>query len=97
VLPALLIAIAMEWLAFGSLETVPIDVGYAEGTSEWIKLLGWPGLIVHYPALILYDWIAPHFPFLVATYVIGCLDCLAIIFLIFLSWSIIRRRFISKL
>jgi len=84
-------AIAMEVLAFLSLETVPIDVGYAKGTPEWLKLLGWPGIIIHFPGLILAEWLEGHFPRVIALYLIGYLDCLIIIFPMFFLWRIARR------
>jgi hypothetical protein len=90
-LTALLVAVAMEVLAFQSLETVPLDIDYPPGTSDWVKLLEWPGIIIHYPALFLYDWIEPLFPWKLALFVLGYLDALIVISVIVFLWRVGRR------
>jgi hypothetical protein len=95
---ALLGAVAVEFLAFASLETVPFDIGYPPGTSEWAILLGWPGLIIHAPALLLGNWIGSiyrRFPSRLSLFVLGYLDSLVVVAVIVFLWRI-GRRFISS-
>lgn len=96
VFPVFLAAVAMEILAFKSLETVPLDIGYPPGTSAWVRFLGWPGIIIHYPALVLDDWIEPLFPLKPALFVFGYLDCVIVISLIVFSWRAGRRVISSQ-
>jgi hypothetical protein len=95
---ALLAAVATEFLAFASLETVPLDIGYPSETSEWPILLGLPGLIIHAPALMLGSWIGPVyplFPWRLSLFVLGYLDSLAVVAIILFLWRV-GCRFISS-
>jgi hypothetical protein len=83
----LLVAPAVEFLAFKSLETVPLDVGYPAGTRQWIKNLGWPGVIIHYPALRFFTGTEPAF----AYFVVGYIDALVGIVAGILLWRLARR------
>jgi hypothetical protein len=95
VLTVLLAALLMEILAFQSLATVPLDIGYPPGTSEWIKLLGWPGIIIYYPALVLDNWLEPLVPLILSLCVLGYLDSLILIALVIFLWRL-GRRVISR-
>lgn len=87
----LVAAIAVEFLAFESLNTVPIDIGYPPGTSKWVILLGWPGLIIHYPALVLDNWLEPLFPLRLTLCVLGYLDSLIVVTAVVFLWHLSRR------
>jgi hypothetical protein len=87
VFTVLLVAVAVEVLAFKSLETVPLDVGYPPGTSQWIKILGWPGLIIHYPAFMFFTGTEPMFAYFVVGYIDAFVAIAAVIFL----WRLTRR------
>jgi hypothetical protein len=78
----------MEALAFQSLSTVPVDMGCPPGTSEWIKLLGWPVIIIHYPALILNVWSELLLPWKPALCVVGYVDSLIVISVIVFLWRV---------
>lgn len=52
---SLSIAIALlllELIAYLGLESVPLDIGYPDGTSLWRIAFGAVGLCVHYPILL---------------------------------------------
>jgi hypothetical protein len=83
----LLAAVGVEILAFKSLETVPLDVGYAPGTSQWIKSLGWPGIIIHYPA----SWFFTGTETMFAYFVVGYIDALVVIVAVIFLWRLARR------
>jgi hypothetical protein len=71
--------------------TVPIDIGYPPGTSQSVKLLGWLGIIIHSPPLILNDWIEPLFPRTPALCVFGYLDSFIVISVLVFLWRVARR------
>jgi len=99
VLTVLLAGLALEVLAFKSLETVPLDIGYPPGTSEWAIFLGWPGLIIHYPALMLEDWLGsiyPLFPWMLVLCMLGYLDSLIVVAAVVFLYRNARRVISSQ-
>jgi hypothetical protein len=86
ILTVLLTSVLLEALASESLKTVPLDVGYTPDTSEWLKLLGWPGIIIHFPAFLFFRGTEPWLAYLA----VGYLDSVIVVSTGVLVWPIVR-------
>ena len=78
---------------------MPFDIGYPPGTSGWAIFLGWPGLTIHYPALVLENSlgsISPLFPWMLVRCMLGYLDSLIVVAVVVSLWRK-ARRIISSL
>ena len=99
VLTVLLGGFVLEVLALKSLETVPFDIGYPPGTSGWAIFLGWPGLIIHYPALMLEAWLGsiyPLFPWMLVLCLLGYFDSLIVVAVVVSLWRNAHRVISSR-
>jgi len=91
---AAFIAVPLEIFALLGFSTVPIDVGFAVGTSQWMKAWGEAGVWIHYPLLMLNPSVTGelgHFVLWFSCFLIGSTELFLLILSVFYGCRFSRR------